>query len=64
MVEAEAVQHCRMQVMDARRLINSFEPNVISGSVNCSALDAASGQPDTEAPVVMVSSRLRFSVAR
>src|SRR5579883_3417085 len=53
-VEAEQVQHGGMEVVDVDALRDGPEAEVVCGAVDITALDAAAGQPDAEAPMIMI----------
>ena len=62
-VEAQQVQNRRVQVVDAGRLVDGLEAEVIGGAVNRAAAHAAAGHPHAEAVRVVVAAELRFAVA-
>ena len=58
-VDAEQVQHGRVQVVDVHRLLDRLEAEVVGRAVDRSALDAAAGQPHREAERIVVAAVLR-----
>lgn len=56
MIKAQAVEHCGVQVMDADWVLCGFEAELVSGTVNRSALDATAGQPHAETPMIVIPS--------
>ena len=55
MVEAEEVQDRRVEVVDVDRVLDGLEAELVGGAVDVPAFDAAAGQPDREAPVIVVA---------
>ena len=53
-IEAEEMQHRRVQVVDRHRILDGPEPEVVGRSMDGTALDAAAGHPEREAPMVVV----------
>ena len=53
-VKSEQVQQRGMQVMNAGRLLDRFETEVIGRSVSDPAANSAAGQPDAESVMVVV----------
>src|SRR5436190_4981973 len=56
-VEAEQVQHGRMQVMNTRAIFRGAKTKFIRRAVNRAAAHTAPGQPDTEPVMVMVATQ-------
>ena len=54
-IEAEQVQHRRIQVVNVNRIGNGIEAELIGLAVDVARLDASPCQPDAEAPVVVVA---------
>ena len=54
-VEAELVQHRRVQVGDAAPIDGGAVAEVVGGAVNLATLDAAAGQPDAEAVGMVIA---------
>ena len=57
-VQTKCMQHGCVQVMDAGRIFRSPKSKLISGSVNCAAFDTATGEPNAETVVVVISPEL------
>src|SRR5262249_1749083 len=55
MVDAQAVQHGRVQVVHVHGVLGDVVREVVRGAVRVALLDAAAGQPDREAARVMVT---------
>ena len=62
-VEAQQVQHRRVQIMHARRILHGLEAELVGGAVGYAAPDAAAGHPYAEAVVVVIAAKLRGAVA-
>ena len=62
-IKTKTMQHRRMQIMNTGRLVDSLKSNVISRSVDRTALDSTASQPHAEAPVVVIATGLRFTVS-
>ena len=56
-VEAEQMQHGRLQVVHVHRFFHGLEPELVGCAVHRAAADAATGHPDREPMVIMVSAR-------
>ena len=54
-VEAQAVQHRGVQVVDVDRLLDGAEAELVGRAVNVAAVDAAAGHPHREAVVIVVA---------
>src|SRR5262249_6532085 len=54
-VEAELVQHGRVQIGDVMPVLDGVEADRIGGAVGNAAFDAAAGQPDREAIRMMIA---------
>jgi hypothetical protein len=55
MIEVHQVQHGGVQVVRVGAVLDGPEPELVGGAVGHPAVDAAAGQPDGEAPVVVVA---------
>ena len=62
-VESEQVQEGGVQVMNAGRLLDRLETEVIGRSVSDPAANSTPSQPDAEPVMVVVPAKLRFAVA-
>ena len=56
MIDAEAVQDGRLEVVDVDRVVLGVETEVVGGAEGHAGLDAAAGHPDREGFAVVVSS--------
>src|SRR5262249_25772526 len=54
-VEAEQVQDGSVQVVDVDRLFDGLVAELVGCAVDMAALDATAGQPNGEAPVVVIA---------
>ena len=55
MVDAQQVQHGRVQVVDFDSVIDDFVTPFVRGAVDRAGFHAAAGQPDAEAELVVVA---------
>ena len=56
-VEAEQMQHRRLQVVHVHRLFHGLEPELVGRAVHRAAANAATGHPDREPVVIVVTAR-------
>ena len=61
-IEAEQMKDRGVQVVDVDRPVDGGVTEVVGGAVNHATFDAASGDPDREAPVIVVTAHGRFAV--
>jgi hypothetical protein len=61
-VEAEEVEDRGVQVGDVDRLLDGQVAEFVDGVLDVSAADAAAGQPDLEAPVVVIAAHTGLAV--
>ena len=61
MVEAQEVQNRGVQVVDVDGLLDGRVAELVGGAVDLAALDAAAGEPDRKAPVVVVAAHARLA---
>lgn len=61
-IKSEAVQHGGVQIMNTDRVFGGAEPEFVCRAVDGAAFDSTAGQPDAEAPVIMVAAGLWLSV--
>src|SRR5690348_12757878 len=54
-IEAEQLKHCGVQIVHVHAVLNGPKTKLIGSAVNLPATDAAAGQPDREAVMIMVS---------
>ena len=54
-IEAEQVQDRGVQVMDMHRFFDGLVAEIVGRAVDHASLDAAAGQPDGKAPVIVVA---------
>ena len=62
-IKAQAMQHRGVQVMHTHWVFDGFEADVVGCSIGRAAFDAATCQPDTESPVIVISTGLWFTIA-
>ena len=56
MIEAEEVQHCRVEVMDGASVFNGVVAKFVGASIAKTSSDAASGHPHRESIRMMIPS--------
>src|SRR5688500_11094281 len=62
-VEAQQMEDRGMQVVDAGRVFLGLEAELVGRAIDGAATDAAAGQPDAEAVVVVVAAKLALAIA-
>ena len=63
-IKSKAMQHGGVQIMHANGIVRSLESDVVGCAVRRAAFDPATRQPDAEAPVIVIPTRLRFPITR
>ena len=49
-IKSEAVEHCRVEVVDGRAVLHGLEPELVRRAVDGAAPDAAACEPHAERP--------------
>ena len=62
-IEAQQVQHRRVQIVHVHRVLHGFEAEFVGGAVRHAALDAAAGQQHAEAVAVVIAAVLHLHQA-
>ena len=58
MIEAQQVQHRRVEVMDARPILNGAEAKLIRRTIRGSSTHSTPREPDAEPVVIMIAAQL------